>query len=209
MSVCGHSSTFVDPDGTILDVRDDGDKAIYLVHSPDNWDGSKNDLLTIGYTPEPATLKDYNGQNINSQKILKFWFSERHRLGQDNLFMSWTALKHLDKLAELKRNKDLYIKILKEYKELLKEIMLNNVQLQKNNAILGAGNNRNSKTALLAAKRIALRTSLALIPNVSIPGEFIDATIPFDTTVLDAQLENAIQDINKKYDKIFKDIISK
>jgi RHS repeat-associated protein len=43
------TSTFVNPDGEILDHRDDGDSQIYFVENPTKWDGSKDNLPVLGY----------------------------------------------------------------------------------------------------------------------------------------------------------------
>ncbi|MDN5213343.1 hypothetical protein QQ020_14835 [Fulvivirgaceae bacterium BMA12] len=42
------ASTFIGPDGTIIEHRDDGDDNVYLVNDPSNWNGSKDDLPVVG-----------------------------------------------------------------------------------------------------------------------------------------------------------------
>ncbi len=42
------ASTFINPDGDILEHRDDGDPLVYLVTDPKNWSGAKDGLSVMG-----------------------------------------------------------------------------------------------------------------------------------------------------------------
>jgi len=42
------ASTFIDPNGIIIDHRDDGDRSVYLVMDPSRWDKKKEGLAVVG-----------------------------------------------------------------------------------------------------------------------------------------------------------------
>ena len=72
------ASTFVGPDGKVIEHRDDGDPTVYYVGDPENWDGSKDNLPIVGfedwrrdYKPgeeytyyNPTQDPEYNGQYL-------------------------------------------------------------------------------------------------------------------------------------------------
>jgi RHS repeat-associated protein len=63
------TSTFVNPDGEILDHRDDGDSQIYFVENPTKWDGSKDNLPVLGY--EIPGHKYVKGEKVQINLPLK------------------------------------------------------------------------------------------------------------------------------------------
>jgi len=202
------TSTFVSPDGTILDSRNDGDYAIYLVHDPEKWNKTKDDLLIIGYTPKPDTFRKYIGRNLKTEPVINFWFSEIEKYKKTNLFMSWRALQHLDKLATLKKNSITYKENLKIYYALIKELMLSNITMQSNNEKLLAIEKSKKQRLSIAGARVMINTLLYYYPIVSLPGsQVIDELIPFNIEELDRQLQGNINSIDKKYEEYFKNII--
>ncbi|WP_236264234.1 RHS repeat domain-containing protein [Dysgonomonas sp. Marseille-P4677] len=198
------ASTFIDSSGKIIDVRNDGDNSIYLVHNLLNWDGSKNNLLVIGYTPEPDTFKNHIGKNLKSPEVVNFYFSELDRLKKNGIAFSWKGLQHLDILAKFKTNQDEYKKAALEYKELLKELIILNAKLHRSNSRNTAWQKAKTAELMIACKRILLRTGLFAIPNTSIPGDdYVEWFIPFDTSTIDATFNKELEKIDEQYQNIY------
>ncbi len=51
------ASTFVDPNGNVIEHRDDGDPFVYLVNNPSSWDGSKTGIPILGFEDPRRTYK--------------------------------------------------------------------------------------------------------------------------------------------------------
>jgi RHS repeat-associated protein len=112
------ASSYVDPSGKIIKVIDDDDINIYLVPDPANWNGSKEGLAVIGQTPEPGTLKNYVGKNINTEEVNNFLYNEAECVNKP-VYLNYSALAHLDVLADILKRKEIY-KSVKEELEYLK-----------------------------------------------------------------------------------------
>jgi len=153
------SSTFVDPTGRIIDVRDDGDTNIYLVHDTDNWDGSKDGLAVIGRTPQPATLQGHVGQRLNSESVVNFLFSQSDF--SDDM-VSWPALANLDLVAELMMNRDLKHRILIEMQNLTKEQLRTLLNILQRNELLAAKESHRWTEKRIAGQRILLSLILTM-----------------------------------------------
>lgn len=67
------TSTFIGPDGKVIEHRDDGDPLVYHVNDPANWNGSKDGLGVLGFEDPSKTYKKgdqyehyYPGQDAQS-----------------------------------------------------------------------------------------------------------------------------------------------
>ncbi len=203
------AATFVDPSGKIIKVTDDDDPNIYLVHDPENWDGeSKDGLLIIGQTPEDNTLAGFEGQNINSERVINHIFNEAERLGKQNdTWVSWIGLAHLNEFAQLMRSKEEQLKLLAEMKNLEKKRAMLLLQMLKNNELMLSDIQRRQKgfTDWLAG-RIITRTLLGLYGSINLPGdEAADHLFPESILdEIDREFDAKNSQIIKKYDDMMK-----
>lgn len=51
------ASTYIDPTGEVIKHIDDGDNRVYFVNDPSKWDGTKNNLPTVGWEDPKKTYK--------------------------------------------------------------------------------------------------------------------------------------------------------
>jgi len=65
MSVNSITSTFIDPDGNIIEHREDGDPTIYIVPNQENWNGEKDGLAVYGYEKPGVDYGRNIGKRIN------------------------------------------------------------------------------------------------------------------------------------------------
>lgn len=204
------TSTFIDPDGNIIDVRDDGDRNIYLVHDPDNWDGSKDGLTTVGHTPEPATLKDHVGKNLYTEEVAGFMFNEAERLDKEaSIYVD--AFK-VGPLAELMRNREKALELLIQMKNLRKDQIIILLKLLAINEDLLNSEEWSQATGELASKRILLRTALSMYGStlVEINDEITGSAFPESLyDAIDTEYGAKSRAINDKYDKMIKEIQNK
>ena len=124
------ASTFIAPDGTILDVRDDGDNNIYLIHSLAAWnpvgnDSDKDGLAVIGHTPDPASLAPYKGQNIYSANVQKYMNAQEEEAFVFNK-------DQMEGMVLIMKSRDEQIKLLLRQRELMIEQMYYALMLMKN-----------------------------------------------------------------------------
>jgi RHS repeat-associated protein len=160
----GEASTFIDPTGKIIDVRDDGDCNIYLVHNPSEWNGSKDGLAVVGETPEPATLKNHKGQNLYSYNVANYMFNEGDRLNKPAEL--YTDFVKLALVAELLKNRDERLELLAELTGVKKEILANYLRVLRNGELIQNSSDHGDAIANHAAKRILTRSLLSLYGGV-------------------------------------------
>jgi RHS repeat-associated protein len=208
------ASTFVDEDGNILDVKKDGDTSIYLVHDPNNWDGNKDGLVSIGNTATDISLKDFVGSNLYTEEVLSFISDELQKFNKDvKVLLSTSEIKDV---AELKRNEDLVIRklleigmITKKQKTLLKEMTLLQEMLLETTQIGAEGKLDRGE---VVAKRILLRSIMSLYGNVTIElnDEWSGRIAPkSDERKIKSNTESKIKRIIKKYEKMIDQIKKK
>ncbi len=201
----GIQSTFIDPDGNIIDVRDDGDRSIYLVHDPDNWDGSKGGLAVVGATPEPATLKNFVGQNLYSERVAGYMFQEAERLEYEAWLQAWNRTKAM---GELLKSRDEQLRIIEQIKSLNREQMITLLRILKAKELLqhvekGKGDILNW---------IGIRTLLNILAsqskNINLPGDTAGDFIMPDDKIYEKALEHREleKQIIERYDKMINDI---
>ncbi|MBV6644931.1 MAG: hypothetical protein KI790_05760 [Cyclobacteriaceae bacterium] len=143
-------SSFIAPDGTILDVRDDGDNNIYLIHCLACWNpsGDENDkdgLAKIGQTPEPATLKSKVGKNLYTKEVYDFIFDEGERLSIQPFVFGRDAF---EAIKELMKSRDQQIKLLEKIKLLRIKMLWAQIKLIRNGDMITLHNLRKENSAL-------------------------------------------------------------
>ncbi len=207
---CRIASTFIAPDGTILEVRDDGDRNIYLVHDPDNWDGSKEGLAKVGHTPEPATLKDYVYKNLYSEEVAGYMYDEAERLNKEASI--YVDAFQVSSLAQLMNSRDEQIKLLNEMRKLTKEQLIILLKLLKLNEIKLNALYADREENKVAYERLLYTVIMVLAGNLS--GIEIDPTSAVTEELAPSSAYDKIdviynarqQAIIKKYDELIKSI---
>ncbi|QSS96317.1 RHS repeat-associated core domain-containing protein [Psychroflexus sp. ALD_RP9] len=208
------ASTFIDENGNILDVRDDGDRNIYLVHDPENWDGTKNNLVSIGHTPEDDTLKDFKDDNFFTEEVITFMYDEAVRLDKDaKIFVDAFEISYV---AELKRNQDQVIQLLIEIeaihrsrKKLLEQMILINEMLLEITKTRNAGK---AEEGEVVAQRVLLRSILAMYGNVTVElnDEWSGTIAPQSKQdEISRKTQHKINSIIKKYEQMIEKIKNK
>lgn len=199
------AATFIDPDGNIINVRDDGDRSIYLVHDLENWDGSKGGLAVVGATPEPATLKNFVGQNLYSERVAGYMFQEAERLNHEAWLLAWNKTKAM---GELLKSRDEQLRIIEQIKSLNREQMITLLRILKAKELLqhvekGKGDILNW---------IGIRTLLNILAsqgkNINLPGDTAGDFIMPDDKIYEKALEHREleKQIIERYDKMINDI---
>ena len=200
------TSTFIDPDGNILDVRDDGDRNIYLVHDPDNWDGSTDGLATVGHTPEPATLKNFVGKNLYTEEVAGYMYDEAERIKKEASI--YVDAFQVGSLAQLMQDRDEMLKLLDEMKNLSKEQLAIALKIMRNNELRLNDYYRNDAEDNVAGMRILLRLTMFLTGqlsgvNVDDQDYGVNYVIPESTyDDIDAKFEAKSQEIINKYNRM-------
>lgn len=200
------TSTFIDPNGKIIDVRDDGDRNIYLVHDPDNWDGTKDGLATVGHTPEPATLKDYVGKNLYTEEVAGFMFDEAQRL--DIEASIYVDAFQLGAVAESFKRRDQMLQLLKTMRNLKKKQLLVLLELMLIEEGLLNDVEHSQAIGMHANKRILLRTGLSLYGNTLVDwdDQLVNQIFPesgYDA--IDAEYDAKEKALNEKYEKLIEE----